>query len=461
MEANSKIRRMRGFPFPFEKEEFTIDAEISHITKLRSEPSEITRRGLQNGRKVPRSIVKMVSGRETNCSGRGGFSSADCAHVVGRYLPVNVPWCIDDMDSKAYVSQFSADGSLLVAGFQGSRIRLYNVDDGWKVQKDIIARSLQWTITDTSLSPDQKFLVYSSMSPLVHIVNVESAGTESLANITDVHDGLDFSEHEDAEYSFGIFSVKFSTDGRELVAGSNDDALYVYDLTTKKVTSRFEAHSSDVNTVTFADETGNIIYSGSDDAFCKIWDRRCFFSRKPAGVLSGHVEGITFIDSRQDNRYFISNGKDQTIKLWDIRRMSAHAMGSRPRTSAWDYRWMAYPREDIYMKHPNDQSLATYRGHSVLRTLIRCYFSPAHSTGQRYIYTGSKDKHVYIFDVVTGARVAKLAFHNSTIRDCSWHPYSPIIVSSSWDCRIAKWEFSGKDAVPCLVNKKRKRRRTN
>lgn len=35
-----------------------------------------------------------------------------------------------------------------------------------------------------------------------------------------------------------------------------------------------------------------------------------------------------------------------------------------------------------------DTSLMTYRGHSVLRTLIRCRFSPAFSTGQRYIYTG-------------------------------------------------------------------------
>lgn len=27
---------------------------------------------------------------------------------------------------------------------------------------------------------------------------------------------------------------------------------------------------SDVNTVCFADETGNLIYSGSDDTFCKV-----------------------------------------------------------------------------------------------------------------------------------------------------------------------------------------------
>lgn len=55
----------------------------------------------------------------------------------------------------------------------------------------------------------------------------------------------------------------------------------------------------------------------------QVWDRRCFDGHdKPSGVLVGHLEGITFIDTRGDGRYFISNGKDQAIKLWDIRTMS-------------------------------------------------------------------------------------------------------------------------------------------
>ncbi|XP_040999567.1 LEC14B protein-like [Juglans microcarpa x Juglans regia] len=90
---------------------------------------------------------------------------------------------------------------------------MYNVDRGWTVQKNILAKSLRWTVTDTSLSPDQRHLVYASMSPIVHIVNVGSPETESLANITEIHEGLDFFADDDGGYSFGIFSVKFSTDG--------------------------------------------------------------------------------------------------------------------------------------------------------------------------------------------------------------------------------------------------------
>ncbi|XP_022760457.1 LEC14B homolog isoform X3 [Durio zibethinus] len=406
-----------------------VDHDIAQLTNLRSGPHELLSRGVPGGKKLPVSTLKMLVGREGNYTGRGRFSLADCCHVLSRYLPVNGPWWVDRMQSRAYVSQFSADGSLFVAGFQQNHIRIYNVDKGWKIQKDILAKSLRWTITDTSLSPDQRFLVYSSLSSIVHIVNVGSAATESVANITEIHDGLDFShddydDDDEDEDELGIFSVKFSTDGRELVAASSDKSIYVYDLEAKRPSLRIPAH--------------------------KVWDRRCFVTKgKAAGVLMGHLEGITFIDSHGDGRYFISNGKDQTTKLWDIRKMSSNATCTpRLRFSDWDYRWMDYPTRARALKHLHDQSLATYKGHSVLRTLIRCYFSPAYSTGQKYIYTGSSDGSLYIYDLVTRALVARRHHHKAPVRDCSWHPFYPMIITSSWDGVIARWEFPGSNEEP-------------
>lgn len=98
--------------------DFDIDNEIFYLIRLRSEPSESTRKSTHARRKMPISTVRMLSGREGNCSGRGRFSLSDCSYVLGRYLPVNGPCLVDRMDTRAYVSQFSADGSLFVAGFQ-------------------------------------------------------------------------------------------------------------------------------------------------------------------------------------------------------------------------------------------------------------------------------------------------------------------------------------------------------
>lgn len=59
----------------------------------------------------------------------------------------------------------------------------------------------------------------------------------------EIHEGLNFSIDDDGEYSFGIFSVKFSTDGWELVAASSDDSIYVYDLEAKRLTLSILAHA--------------------------------------------------------------------------------------------------------------------------------------------------------------------------------------------------------------------------
>lgn len=96
----------------------SLDHDIAQLTKLCSGPHELLRRTVPGRSGLPISTVKMLVGREGNYSGRGRFSSADGCHVLSRYLPVNGPYRVDRMRSRAYVSQFSADGSLFVAGFQ-------------------------------------------------------------------------------------------------------------------------------------------------------------------------------------------------------------------------------------------------------------------------------------------------------------------------------------------------------
>lgn len=94
------------------------DAEIAQLTKITSSPSERLSWVAPGKGRLPVSPVKMLAGRECNYSGRGRFSLADSCHILSRYLPVNGPSEIDKMNSCAYISQFSADGSLFVAGFQ-------------------------------------------------------------------------------------------------------------------------------------------------------------------------------------------------------------------------------------------------------------------------------------------------------------------------------------------------------
>jgi len=104
-----------------------------------------------------------------------------------------------------------------------------------------------------------------------------------------------------------------------MVAGASDNNLYVYDIETRTPVLKMSGHQDEVNAVCFADvDSPHILFSGSDDTTLKVWDRRSMASGE-AGVFCGHLEGLTYIDSKGDGRYVLSNAKDQTMKLWDIR----------------------------------------------------------------------------------------------------------------------------------------------
>lgn len=162
--------------------------------------------------------------------------------------------------------------------------------------------------------------------------------------------------------------------------------------------------------------------------------------QQACGVFVGHHYGLTHVSTKDDGRFFLSNGKDQYIKLWDARKCTAanrlSSVKLPPHDPIFDYRMKLYPRVEAQGKFQDD-SVMTYAGsHETLQTLIRAHFSPMHTTGQKYIYCGSSDGRCVIYDVLTGDTVAVLDWHDKPVRDVSWHPYSSMIATGAWDGRV-------------------------
>ncbi|KAF6262050.1 WD40-repeat-containing domain protein [Scenedesmus sp. NREL 46B-D3] len=426
--------------------------------------------------------------RELSLGRQQGLSRRQQRHMCcHRALPLHPSKVRDSMQSRAYIGQYAASGDFYIAAFQDRRVRLYDTQRDWQLRKDVTTRMTRWTITDTTLSPDQRLLVYASISPVAFVVNVGSSGdpVESLANITELHEplaldgsmapgaGANRAAFEgDDEYDswrgrdFGIWSIAWSPQGGQLIAGTNDNSVYVYDIESKHCLARLTGHGNDVNAVAYLQGDGSdasasaaasphLLLSGSDDHMVRLWDTRLRdragrHGRQPQGVLVGHTEGITHLCPKGDGYHLISNSKDQTVKMWDVRKAlsQAAAVGQarqRPQIAhgTTDGRTTGYN-----VVHPGDVSLMTYRGHAVLQTLIRSYFSPAHTTGQRYIYAGSAKGVINAWDVVSGKMVAHFEYHRALVRDCSWHPYEPEMTSVSWDGRVVSWGVSPPHGKP-------------
>ncbi|KAI0848427.1 WD40 repeat-like protein [Daldinia vernicosa] len=377
-------------------------------------------------------------------------------------IPSSDAEMIINYPDNVYSGQFSDDGNFYFACVKDMKVRMYDTSNpySWRHYKTVPFTFGSWTLTDASLSPDNKWLAYTSIQS-----NVCLAPTDP--NDTGDPYMLNLSENGRAGWrgGFGIFSIRFSGDGRELVAGTNASSIVVYDIESRQVLHTIEGHDDDVNAVCFADKSSpHILYSGSDDATIKVWDRRSMGDGREAGAFVGHIQGLTYLDSKNDGRYLLSNGKDQSMKLWDLKMMYTTArfeeLNPRQHTrySEFDYRWGRFDDAD-WFPHPNDNSLVTFRGHEVLRTLIRCHFSPPGSTDSRYVYTGSHDGKVYIYNMdatiaavidvrkstqaspQTGAERRSYGGYRSqgwstVVRDASWHPTAPFIAASSlngWD----------------------------
>ncbi|EPS36783.1 hypothetical protein H072_9569 [Dactylellina haptotyla CBS 200.50] len=364
-------------------------------------------------------------------------------------------------DARCYSGQFSEDGNFFYCCSQDMVVRMYDTSNpyDWKYYRSAEYPGGHWTITDASLSPDNRQLAYSSLDSSVYMARTQSNDDDDDLTLLDFSDGP-------RQYAMRngtpIWSIRFSGDGKELVAGAKDDSLYVYDIEMQRSILKLTGHTNDVNAVCYGDKSSpHIIFSGSDDSTIKIWDRRSMASGREAGAFLGHMEGLTYIDSKGDGRYVLSNAKDQTMKLWDIRKLTDRSTYERSgitnHASGFDYRFENYDYHPI-RKHPNDNSVVTFRGHRVLKTLIRCHFSPPTSSGSRYVYTGSEDGRVFIYNLDAtiagvidvqsstfdrrpqpsynwrgfGFSRGRPAWETVT-RDVSWHPDAPMIVSTSWD----------------------------
>jgi WD40 repeat protein len=78
----------------------------------------------------------------------------------------------------------------------------------------------------------------SSWSMLMQVnLGSTSDAVESVANVTDIHEAMFFhaDDEEVTRSNFGIWSLRWSPDGKEIIAGTGDSSLYLYDVEQQKV----------------------------------------------------------------------------------------------------------------------------------------------------------------------------------------------------------------------------------
>ena len=345
--------------------------------------------------------------------------------------------------SRVYTVKYNLDGSLLAVAEQSDNIFVLDTSRGCKLQTNFNPH-VYWAVTELGWV-NNSTLLYSTLNSTLHLVKLclegegRDAPTQIPLSVTWGQVNGRYSR-DAAVYSFAV-----APGGNEIVAAMSDGRLVLFSLETNQPVATWTGHKDDINSVCYLSGEGgaaDVICSASDDGLVLLSDRR--EANKIAGCLPGHLCGISSVSSRGCGNYICSNGKDQTVKVWDVRKAESPSQRRQPlfplTPFLFDYRHAeSLPYIIYHTKHPHDASVATLRGSTVLSTLIRARFSPLDSTGGRFVAAGSFDGAINIWDLSeNGTCMPKTSLnpHGALVRDVSWHPGGSHLASGGFDGRV-------------------------
>ena len=121
---------------------------------------------------------------------------------------------------------------------------------------------------------------------------------------------LDVGGHESS-----VLSVVYSPNDMQIVSGSSDSTILIWNAETRNIYKVIEEHSDAVTSLTFSPD-GKTFLSGSNDQTIWIWDVES--GESICDPFVGHSGFVRFVEYFPDGNRFASGSLDGTIRIWSI-----------------------------------------------------------------------------------------------------------------------------------------------
>ncbi|SLM36124.1 WD40/YVTN repeat-like-containing domain [Lasallia pustulata] len=271
-------------------------------------------------------------------------------------------------------------------------------------------------------------------------------------------------------HSDTVWSVAFSHDGTQVVSGSADNTVKIWDAGSGACLKTLEGHSGRVMSVAFSHDgtqiwdagsgaclktleghsgrvrsvafshDGTQVVSGSEDNTVKIWDAGSGACLKTLEGHSGRVMSVAF---SHDGTQVVSGSDDNTVKIWDagsgacLKTLEGHSGRVRSVAFSHDGTQVVSGSDDKTVKIWDAGSgacLKTLEGHSGR------VWSVAFSHDGTQVVSGSVDNTVKIWDAGSGACLKTLEGHSGRVRSVAFSHDGTQVVSGSEDNTVKIWD---------------------
>ncbi|KAG6876095.1 hypothetical protein C0992_000971 [Termitomyces sp. T32_za158] len=303
-----------------------------------------------------------------------------------------------------------------------SQFRFLPLIEGSKMETPLLLLKADSSITSVAFSPNGTQIVSGSYD---NYIQVWDARTGEQVQELQSHTGP-------------VTSVAFSLDGTKFVSGSDDRSVKVWDAETGKKVLKLRGHTDSVTSVAFS-RNGAQIVSGSNDSSVRVWDA---LTGKQVQELQGHTKWVTSVAFSPTGAQIVSGSNDDSIRVWDaltgkqVQELQGHtgsvtsvafsSDGTQIVSGSYDSSiqvWNAMTGEPV-------QKLQTRTGRVE---------SVAFSPDGTQIVSGSDDNFVRVWNAKTGIQVQELQGHTDSVESVAFSPDGTQIVSGSLDSSVQVW----------------------
>ncbi|MEB3343071.1 protein kinase [Okeania sp.] len=272
---------------------------------------------------------------------------------------------------------FSPDGKMLATGSRENTVKILEIPTGKVIKTFSGDGSPIWSVAFNS---DGNQLVAGTYDWRVMVWNLSEREPFQIV-----------------EHQAPIWSVTVSPDDELIASSSGDKTVKVWDLKAGFLIFSFPDHSDIIYSVAIS-SNGKILVSGSADKTLKIED---LDTTKLLNTLTGHEGVVRSVKITPDDKKIVSGSYDKTIKIWDLE---------------------------------TGNLIKTLDGHTdeVISVDV--------SRDGRYIASGGKDNTIKIWDLETGELLKTLTGHTNEIYTVSFSPDGNSIASGSKDGTIKLWQ---------------------